>query len=228
MAGTGNHVKVKILLYALTLVSVVLLVFLLTQIQHSRNNSPSVVFEKGGQDDGLRVAINPGDAFGGDFTMIDHTGREVTQDSWPDNYRLMFFGFSHCPDICIAALIKIEDVLEKMQEKQAAEITPIFITADPERDTPEVITGFLSDFDPAFVGLTGSREQVDHIIDLFRVYARRADPPDSENTENYLIDHSAYIYFLAPDGKVLAIFRESDRVEDIAHDLDALIKRHGS
>lgn len=170
--------------------------------------------------DNLRVAVRPDVNYGGDFAMIDHNGATVTQDSWPDKYKLLFFGFSHCPDICVAAVIKISDVLKKLPAAKAAQIAPLFVTADPARDTPEVMKAFLADFDNAIIGLTGSAEQAEHIIKLFRVYAKRTEKADADG--GYVIDHSSYFYLLSPDGK-LAMFRESDRAEDIAHDLAVLI-----
>jgi len=170
--------------------------------------------------DGLRVAVRPGVSYGGDFTMLDHNGATVTQDSWPGKYKFLFFGFSHCPDICVGAVVKISDVLEKLPADKTAKITPLFVTADPVRDTPEVMKAFLADFDGTIIGLTGSTEQAEHIIKLFRVYAKKSDNPEAEG--GYVIDHSSYFYLLSPEGK-LAMFRESDRAEDIAHDLAMLI-----
>lgn len=170
---------------------------------------------------GLRVAVQPDVDYGGDFTMLDHNGETVTQDSWPGKYKLLFFGFSHCPDICVSAVIKIGDVLEKLPAEKAAKIAPLFVTADPARDTPEVMKAFLADFDRSITGLTGSAEQADHLIKLFRVYAKKSEKTDAEG--GYMIDHSSYFYLLSPDGK-LAMFRESDRAEDIAHDLVLLIE----
>ena len=173
-----------------------------------------------GTSDNLRVAVRPGIAYGGDFTMVDHNGATVTQDSWPGKYKLLFFGFSHCPDICVGAVVKISDVLEKLPAEKAAKIAPLFVTADPGRDTPEVMKAFLADFDSTIIGLTGTAEQAEHIIKLFRVYAKKSDNPEAEG--GYVIDHSSYFYLMSPDGK-LAMFRESDRIEDIAHDVAVLI-----
>ena len=170
--------------------------------------------------DNLRVAVQPDVKYGGDFTMLDHNGATVTQDSWPGKYKLLFFGFSHCPDICVSAVIKIGDVLEKLPPEKTAQIAPLFVTADPVRDTPEVMKTFLADFDSRITGLTGSTEQAEHLIKLFRVYARKTEKAEAEG--GYVIDHSSYFYLLSPDGK-LAMFRESDRAEDVAHDLTLLI-----
>ncbi|MBL1146285.1 MAG: SCO family protein [Pseudomonadota bacterium] len=184
--------------------------------------SPSLSQSQGSQQSAtdLRVAVRPNVDYGGDFTMLDHNGATVTQDSWPGKYKLLFFGFSHCPDICVGAVVKIGDVLEKLPAETAAQIAPLFVTADPVRDTPEVMKAFLADFDSAIIGLTGSEEQAEHLIKLFRVYAKKTENADAEG--GYVIDHSSYFYLLSPDGK-LAMFRESDRAEDIAHDLAVLI-----
>lgn len=216
MKQEQQQLMIGFLMLAAVCVGVVAFVALRPASQNALPPSQNIIQPS----DNLRVAVRPGVNYGGDFTMVDHNGATVTQDSWPDKYQLLFFGFSHCPDICVGAVVKIGDVLEKLPAETAAQIVPLFVTADPLRDTPEVMKEFLADFDSSIIGLTGTAEQAEHLVKLFRVYAKKSDNPEVEG--GYVIDHSSYFYFMSPDGK-LAMFRESDRAEDIAHDLAVLI-----
>jgi protein SCO1 len=154
----------------------------------------------------LRPAAAPegnlsGSAVGGPFTLIDETGRTVTSDSFAGQWRLMYFGFTYCPDICPTDTAKLAAGLRLFEERhpgKAASLQPLFLTVDPERDTPAALTEFTNSFHPRLLGLTGSREQVDAALKAFRVYAAKApgSTPDA-----YLYDHLAVFYLMDPDGR---------------------------
>lgn len=151
---------------------------------------------------------------GGDFEMIDQNGKTVTQADYPD-YKLIFFGFTHCPAICPTELQKITLALETLGDAGNI-ITPIFVTLDPERDTPEQIKEYLGNFHPRMVGLTGSAEQVTRIKDNFRVFSRKVE---AEFMDGYMVDHSAFTYLMDRENKMIAIYPSSDSAQDIADDI---------
>ncbi len=143
-----------------------------------------------------------GSSVGGAFTMVDQDGKEVTEKSWPGKKKLVFFGFTHCPDVCPTALAKIGTALEALGDK-AAHIQPIFVTTDPKRDTSARMKEYLADYDSRIAGLTGTDAQVDHIKSIYKVYAAIAEGGDADN---YIMDHSGYIYLMSENDELLEIF----------------------
>ncbi|MCD8519898.1 MAG: SCO family protein [Alphaproteobacteria bacterium] len=132
---------------------------------------------------------------------------------------MIYFGFTYCPAICPTELQKITRAL-KLVEKDEPEaldnLAPIFITVDPERDTPDVLKDYLTLFDPRFTGLTGSVEEIEAVKKAYRIYAAKVE---EEGMSDYSMDHSSFIYFLAPDETVLGIYRVNDTAEIIAADI---------
>lgn len=153
---------------------------------------------------------------GGDFTLIDHNGNEVTQDDYADTYKLYFFGFTFCPAVCPTELQKVALVMEELDAETAAKITPIFVTVDPERDTADVMKQYVEQFHPKLVGLTGSQEQITDISQKFRIYAKKVE---NEMMEGYMMDHSSYLYLMDKDNNLAAIYPATDTAEDIVADL---------
>lgn len=162
--------------------------------------------------EGQKVA---GSSVGGAFTMTDHNGAEVTEKSWPGKKKLVFFGFTHCPDICPAALDKIGAAMGALSAK-ADKVQPIFVTTDPKRDTSARLKEYLAAYDSRVVGLTGTDAQVDHIKSIYKVYAAIAEGGD---VDNYLMDHSGYIYLMSENDELLEIFGSSDTAETIVQKL---------
>lgn len=158
--------------------------------------------------EGQKVA---GSSVGGSFTMVDHNGADVTEKSWPGKKKLVFFGFTHCPDICPAALDKMGAALTALGD-HAAKLQPIFVTTDPARDTPERLKEYLADYDSRLTGLTGSDEQVEHIKSIYKVYAAKAEGGDANN---YLMDHSGYVYLMSENDELLEIFGSDSTAEVI-------------
>jgi len=143
-----------------------------------------------------------GSSVGGAFALTDHDGNAVTEKSWPGKKKLVFFGFTYCPDVCPAGLEKITTVLEELGDS-AAEIQPLFVSTDPGRDTPERMKEYLADYHASLLGLTGTEEQIAQAKSAYKVYAAKAEGGDAEN---YLINHSAYIYLMSEDDALLEIF----------------------
>ena len=161
-----------------------------------------------------------GSSVGGSFTLTDHNGNQVTEKSWPGKKKLVFFGFTYCPDVCPAGLEKLTTVLEALGDS-AGEIQPLFISTDPKRDTPERMKEYLADYDASFVGLTGTEEQIEHAKSAYKVYAAKADGGDAEN---YLINHSAYIYLMSEDDRLLTIFGSSETPETMVGKIQNQLK----
>jgi protein SCO1/2 len=142
-----------------------------------------------------------GSAVGGPFTLVDETGRTVTSDSFAGKWRLMYFGFTYCPDICPTDAAKLAAGLKLFEAKHpeaAAQLQPMFLTVDPERDTPAVVAEFTDSFHPRLLGLTGSREQVDAALKAFRVYAAKVE---GATPGSYTYDHLAVFYLMDPEGR---------------------------
>jgi protein SCO1/2 len=141
---------------------------------------------------------------GGPFALTDQTGKTVTDQDFRGRYMLVFFGFTHCPDICPTELQVMAAALEALSPKEREEIVPVFITLDPERDTPEVMAAYVKNFGSGFVGLTGSPEAIAAAAKVYRIayskfqqYKLRSD---------YTIDHSALVYLMDKNGDYITHF----------------------
>lgn len=152
---------------------------------------------------GPDVTISGKALIGGPFTLVGKDGKPVTDQAFRGKYMLVFFGFTHCPDICPAELQVIAASLDELGPK-ANEIIPIFITLDPERDTPQIVSDYVMNFGPRFVGLSGSPEAIAEAAKAYRVsYAKfQEDPAKSD----YSIDHSALVYLMGKDGEYVTHF----------------------
>lgn len=169
-----------------------------------------------------RVASQGEALIGGPFELISHRGTEVADTDFRGRHMLVMFGFTHCPDICPAELQVMGAALDQLTPAQQAQLAPVFITIDPERDTQQALSQYIPEFHPAILGLTGSRQQIDAVIKAYRVYARRVSLSDDDPTA-YTMDHSAYIYLMGPDGKYLRHFRYGVTPDDLAGGLQAAL-----
>ena len=157
------------------------------------------------------------DAFGGPFTLTDHTGKKVTEKDFAGKYRLIYFGFTYCPAICPTELAKITSAMKLVGDK-GKDIQPIFITVDPERDTVEAMGKYVEMFHPSLVGLTGTPEEIKAVAKAYKIYFAKVQ---DESMNDYTMDHSSFIYFIGPDDRLLRIFRMEDSAEDMAKTIDA-------
>jgi protein SCO1/2 len=142
---------------------------------------------------------------GGPFTLVDQQGKTVTDRDFRGRYMLVFFGFTHCPDICPAELQVIAASLDELGPK-AEEVVPIFVTLDPERDTPEVMADYVKNFGSRFVGLTGSPEAIAEAAKAYRVAFSKFENKDAVGDDNYSIDHSALVYLMGKNGEYVTHF----------------------
>jgi protein SCO1/2 len=155
---------------------------------------------------------------GGPFTLIDDDGRPVTEKTFAGHPYIVFFGFTHCPDVCPTTLFQLSEVLKAMGDK-GRDLRALFITVDPERDTPEVMKEYLSSFDERIVGLTGDRAAVDAAVKTFRAYARKVPTKDGD----YTMEHSAYVYLMDRDNHLIGLVNLQRPPEDAARDLEQRI-----
>lgn len=152
------------------------------------------------------VVRSTGEAsIGGPFELVDHTGRRVTDTDFKGKWLFVFFGFTYCPDACPLSLHEMAIALDKLGEA-GGNITTLFITVDPDRDTPEVLADYVQAFHPRITGLTGSAEQVAAAAKAYRVYYSKSERTNGD-AKNYNVDHTTVIYFMGPDGKYLTHFR---------------------
>lgn len=163
---------------------------------------------------GLREVPAPA-AVGGPFQLSDQNGQTVTENSLKGRPTLIFFGFTHCPDICPTSLFEISEVLRAMGKK-ADRVNAYFVSVDPERDTREAMKDYLSSFDPHLKGLTGNPDAVAKVISGYRVYAKKVPLKDGD----YTMDHTALIYLMDRDGKFVAPFNMKRKPEEAAADLE--------
>ena len=139
---------------------------------------------------------------GGAFTLVDQNGRTVTERTFLGKPHLVFFGFTHCPDVCPTKLFEISEVLRATGDK-GRDLWALFVTVDPERDTPEVLKSYLGSFDDRIVGLTGDRAAIDAAVKAFRAYARKVPLKDGD----YTMEHTALVYLMDKDGRFVGAFK---------------------
>ena len=156
---------------------------------------------------------------GGPFELTDHTGKRVTDQDFRGRYALVFFGFTFCPDVCPSALQVMSAALDKIGSK-AERITPLFVSVDPERDTPAQLATYVQSFHPRLVGLTGSPDDTAKVVKAYRVYAKKVEDPKS--TAGYTYDHSSIIYVMNPDGSYRTHFAHTTNVDAMADRLAKL------
>lgn len=150
-------------------------------------------------------------ALGGPFSLVNQNGEKVDQRLFTGKPTLLFFGYTHCPDICPTKLFEVAQLMQKLG-KDADRLNIVFTSIDPERDSPELLKDYLGSFDPRFVGLTGSPEAIASFAKSWRAYYRKAEP--SEN--GYSMDHTAALYLLDKSGQfstLIDLERAPDRAE---------------
>lgn len=161
-----------------------------------------------------RMAAVPATTFKGEadvrsaFTLTDHTGRAVTEADYAGRWQLVFFGFTHCPDICPTTLAYMANVLDLLGGK-ADDVAPLFVTVDPVRDTVPVMAAYVSAFHPRLIGLTGSEAQVAEAARNFRTWFERGE--DATAPDGYVMAHAGHLYLMGPDGAFEAVFQEYDQ-----------------
>lgn len=153
-------------------------------------------------------------AIGGPFQLTDQNGKTVTDKSLKGKPTLIFFGYTHCPDVCPTSLFEISEVLGALG-KDADKVNAVFISVDPERDTPAIMKDYLSSFDPHLEGLSGDPAETAKVITSYRVYAKKVPTKDGD----YTMDHTALIYLMDREGRFVSPFNLKRTPEEAAADL---------
>ena len=151
---------------------------------------------------GLQIHSQANDVSRATFVLTDHNGKLVTEKYFAGYFLLIFFGYSHCPDICPINLSAISNTMNLLG-KDSVKVQPIFITLDPERDTPETLKPFVGYFHPRMIGLTGNSQQIRETAKTFFVRYKHSEV---EGKNSYLLDHTAATYLIGPEGEGLQLF----------------------
>lgn len=158
------------------------------------------------------------------YLLMDYRGHSVTNEDFPGSYQLIAFGYTFCPDVCPTTLSKMSLIMEKLG-KQGSRLQPLFITVDPERDTPEVLHRYTTFFNPRIIGLSGSPELVRRAADNFKVkYEKYLEPGAAQ--DRYAVDHTVGMYLLGPDGRFLARFAYGMPNGDVAERIRLLMEEN--
>lgn len=155
---------------------------------------------------------------GGPFNLTNHLNEAVTEQDFMGHYMMVYFGYTYCPDICPMDLQIMTDALHLLDPSISSQIKPVFVTVDPERDTTEIMAEYIEYFHENLIGLTGTVEQIEAVKSEYRVFAAKAD-----NTENYIVDHTAYTYLMDEEGVLLKHFNHAEEPEKMASQITALI-----
>jgi len=167
----------------------------------------------------LQPAAGKMEAIGGPFTLIDQDGKTVTEKDFDGKLKLVFFGFTHCPDICPVTLATLTSLMNHLGDK-ADQVVPLFITVDPERDTPARLKEYLRDFHPAIRGLTGSNTQIAQAAKEYKVYYAAAKPEQGAKAD-YAVDHSSMVYFMSRNDGYLGYFSPDDTEKSMLETITA-------
>jgi protein SCO1/2 len=164
-----------------------------------------------------------GATLGGAFTLTDQSGRRVTDRDFAGKYRLVYFGYASCPDVCPVDLQMIGAGLRQLEQRNpalAARVQPIFISVDPRRDTPEVLRTYVAQFHPRLVGLTGTPEEIARVARAYGVSYRIEEPVEGGDPNAYLVDHVRMAVLYDPDGKPVAIIPHDQGPQGVADELE--------
>jgi len=163
------------------------------------------------------------DRIGGRFMLVDQNGRLVDREQMLGKYQLIYFGYTHCPDICPTSLQVMRAALKRLDPALRERIQPYFITVDPERDTQEVMAKYVPYFGKDLIGLTGTRAMIDRVLAQFKVTVEKV-PAANGDPDDYQIDHTAGIYLMAPDGRFITRFASGISPADLARALEAYLR----
>jgi protein SCO1 len=165
-----------------------------------------------------------GAKIGGPFALTDQSGTAVTDRSYAGRYRIMYFGYTYCPDVCptdVANLARGLKTFAKSDPSRAARVVLIFVSVDPARDTPAALKAFTSAFDPKMVGLTGSAKAVEEVS---KAYGVAFSVPPGQPKDGYIVDHSRVAYLMDPENKPLALVPQDGTAEEIAREVGKWVK----
>ncbi len=160
-----------------------------------------------------------GATYAREFELTDHTGKRRTLADFRGQVTAVFFGFTRCPDVCPTTLVQMKSLLQELGP-EAKRVQVLFVTVDPERDTPEVLAQYVTAFDPTFIGLTGSVDDIKRVAREFKVFFQKSP---GTSAENYNVDHTAAYYVFDPQGRLRLFMRHNAQAADIASDIRLLL-----
>ena len=180
-----------------------------------------VLWYEGSQVPRLGQVVSTGTTnVGGPFRLVDQTGKTRTDADFRGRFMLIYFGYSFCPDVCPTTLSVMAQALDALKDKR---VVPVFITIDPERDTPKVLADYMKAFGADFVGLTGSAAAIKDVEKTYRVYAVKKPIDPNNPKRGYGMDHSSVLYLMGPDGKLISFYDEAISPENLAKELKSKI-----
>lgn len=170
------------------------------------------------RDQGPVVAsIDPeAETFAADFELTDHNGMVQTDEDFRGRWLLVFFGFTNCPDVCPMGLATIAQVMDDLGAESAA-VQPLFITVDPEQDTPSVLANYVPQFGPGILGLSGSTEQIERTAETFKIYYQKIE--EASATDGYTMGHTSSFLLFDPEGEFVRIYEYDQDPDGIVTDL---------
>ncbi|MDM8532765.1 SCO family protein [Anaerolineales bacterium HSG25] len=153
-----------------------------------------------------------------DFELLDTEQKPFQLSDMPDNIKLVFFGYTYCPDVCPLTLANVRQALDGLPERER--VSTIFVTVDPERDSPDALARYLNAFDSSFIGLSDTAENTAPVLESFGAYAKKQP---IEGSDNYLVDHTARLYLVTPKQEILLTYPFGFSSEDLRSDLEYLL-----
>lgn len=157
------------------------------------------------------------EVIGGKFDLLDHTGERVTERTYSGKLRLVFFGFTRCPDVCPTTLLEVRDALQQLED-DAVLVQPLFVSVDSDHDSPQQLARYVAYFHPSLIGLSGTAEQVDAAAKSFNV-TYGVKPPEESNAGSEEIFHTSYLFLMDKEGKFLDVFGYGTKAERIVETL---------
>jgi len=159
---------------------------------------------------------------GGSFELVDHNGRTVSQSDWPGRFLLVYFGYTHCPDVCPTELGRMALALDRLGPL-AERVQPLLITVDPERDRPALLADYVALFHPRLVGLSGTPAQVAAAAARFRVTYAKVPGPSGMPADSYFMDHTSFVYLIGPDRRLVVAFPPGTEADRMAQRIGAVL-----
>ena len=150
------------------------------------------------------------------FSLVNHLGERVSEEDYRGKWLLVFFGFTHCPDVCPTTLAELAAVMRQLGTN-AKEVQPLFVSIDPQRDSVAEMAEYVTQFHPSIMGLTGTDEEIAAAADSFRVFYERT--PDAAAPDGYTMSHTSAVYLVSPDGEFVVPYTYGTPVQDIVEDL---------